>query len=225
MRQGPTSPDRPSRVASPRRVLRARLNRCGSRRRAVDRCQQYRAAQLGHLQDKPNLDAGDREIALDAGTVAALRAHRRRQIAYRLQWGSAWVDSGKVFTREDGSVLHPATVTDRFQALAAAAKLPPIRLHDLRHGAASLMLTAGVRPKVVQETLGHSTITLTLDTYTSVYSEVAAEAAEAAAALVPRAGTSAHTPHTPDIGGLASTRKALVRRWGGWGSNPRPDGL
>jgi hypothetical protein len=102
------------------------------------------------------------------------------------------VDSGKVFTREDGSVLHPATVTDRFQALAAAAKLPPIRLHDLRHGAASLMLAAGVPAKVVQETLGHSTITLTLDTYTSVYTEVA----EAAAALVPRGGTSAHTPHT-----------------------------
>jgi Phage integrase family len=80
--------------------------------------------------------------------------------------------------------------------LAAAAKLAPIRLHDLRHGAASLMLAAGVPAKVVQETLGHSTITLTLDTYTSVYSEVAAEAAEAAAALVPRARTSAHTPHT-----------------------------
>ena len=87
------------------------------------------------------------------------------------------------------------------------------------------MLAAGVAPKVVQETLGHSTITLTLDTYTSVYSEVAAEAAEAAAALVPRAGSTAHTAHTPDVGQLARTRKSLVRRWGGWGSNPRPDGL
>ena len=154
-------------------------------------------------EDKPKSDAGDREVALDAGTVAALRAHRRQQIASRLQWGPAWVDSGKVFTREDGSALHPATVTDRFQALAAAAKLPPIRLHDLRHGAASLMLAAGVAPKVVQETLGHSTITLTLDTYTSVYSEVAAEAAEAAAALVPRAGTSAHTPHTHPASGTS----------------------
>jgi Phage integrase family len=114
-----------------------------------------------------------------------------------------WVDSGKVFTREEGSVLHPATVTDRFQTLAAAAKLPPIRLHDLRHGAASLMLAAGVPAKVVQETLGHSTITLTLDTYTSVYSEVAAEAAEAAAALVPRASTSAHTPHTHPASGAS----------------------
>ena len=130
-----------------------------------------------------------------------------------------------MFTREDGSVLHPATVTDRFQALAAAAKLPPIRLHDLRHGAASLMLAGGVAAKVVQESLGHSTVTLTLDTCTSVYSEVAAEAAEAAAALVPRAGAPAHTAYTPDAGLLVGTRRRLLRRWGGWGSNPRPDGL
>lgn len=54
--------------------------------------------------------------------------------------GSAWVDSGRVSTREDGSELYPAWVTDHFQELSAAAELPPIRLHDLRHGAASLML-------------------------------------------------------------------------------------
>jgi integrase len=69
--------------------------------------------------------------------------------------------------------------------LVAAADLPPIRLHDLRHGAASLT-AAGVDLKVVQETLGHSSITLTSDTYTSVYPAVAAAAADAAAALVPR---------------------------------------
>jgi integrase len=70
-----------------------------------------------------------------------------------MQWGPVWVDSGKVFTREDSSTLHPATVTDRFHALAEAAQLPPVRLHDLRHGAASLMLAAGVPAKVVQKTL------------------------------------------------------------------------
>ncbi|MCA1676409.1 MAG: site-specific integrase, partial [Actinobacteria bacterium] len=120
-------------------------------------------------EDDPKSHAGERTIALDAGTVAALRAHRRRQLEERMAWGSAWVDSGKVFTREDGSGLHPATVTERFQEISVAAALPPIRLHDLRHGAASLMLAAGVPAKVVQETLGHSTVGLTLDTYTSVY--------------------------------------------------------
>ncbi len=138
------------------------------------------------IEDDPKSDAGERTVALDTGTVTALRAHRRAQLTERLAWGPAWVDSGKVFTRENGEPLHPATITDRFHELVAAADLPPIRLHDLRHGAASLMLAAGVDLKVVQETLGHSSITLTSDTYTSVYPAVAAAAADAAAALVPR---------------------------------------
>jgi integrase len=70
-----------------------------------------------------------------------------------------------------------------------------VRLHDLRHGAASIMLTAGVPMKVVSGTLGHSMISITADTYSSVYSEVAAEAA---AALIPRrpVGTGVHTSST-----------------------------
>jgi integrase len=125
------------------------------------------------IEDDPKSEAGERTVPLDAGTVAALRAQRRAQLAERLEWGSAWVDSGKVFTRENGEPLHPATISDRFHELVVAADLPPVRLHDLRHGAASLMLAAGVDLKVVQETLGHSSITLTSDTYTSVYPAVA----------------------------------------------------
>jgi integrase len=139
------------------------------------------------VEDDPKSEAGERTVALDAGTVSALRSYRRGQLTERLAWGPAWVDSGKVFTRENGEPLHPATITDRFHELVAAADLPPVRLHDLRHGAASLMLAAGVDLKVVQETLGHSSITLTSDTYTSVYPAVAAAAADAAASLVPRA--------------------------------------
>ena len=106
------------------------------------------------VETTPKTDAGIRTVALDAGTVAALREHRKRQMAERMEWASAWVETGKVFTREDGSTLHPATITDRFHELVTASGLPPIRLHDLRHGAASLMLAAGVPMKVVQETLG-----------------------------------------------------------------------
>jgi integrase len=168
------------------------------------------------MEGAPKSDAGERTIALDAGTVAVLRTHRRRQLAARLAWGPAWADSGRVFTREDGSALHPATVTERFHALSVAAKLPPIRLHDLRHGAASLMLAAGVAPKVVQETLGHSTVGPTLDTYNSVYTEVATEAAEAAAALVPRGtGPAAHTPHTHRPSGASAWK---TNRWSGGGA-------
>lgn len=138
------------------------------------------------IEDDPKSDAGGRTVALDAGTVAVLRAHRKAQLEERMQWGSAWVDSGRVFTREDGSAVHPEWVADQFGALAAGAGLPPIRFHDLRHGAASLMLAAGVPMKVVSETLGHSSLGITADTYSSVFSEVAAAAAEATAALVPR---------------------------------------
>ena len=137
-------------------------------------------------EDTPKSEAGGRTIALDTGTVTALRDHRKQQIADRLAAGPSWVESGKVFTADDGSPLDPNDISDQLEDLTIAADLPPIRLHDLRHGAASLMLAAGVDMKVVQETLGHSSVVLTANTYTSVYPEVATAAAEAAAAIVPR---------------------------------------
>jgi integrase len=82
--------------------------------------------------------------------------------------------------------VHPNFVTRHFADLIAAAQLPPIRLHDLRHGAATLALAAGTDMKVVQEMLGHSSITITADTYTSVLPEIARAAAQAAADLIPR---------------------------------------
>ena len=138
------------------------------------------------VEDEPKSEAGKRVIALAEGTAAALRAHRKRQLAERLAWQDAWNESGKVFTREDGAALHPASVTELFERQAFAAALPPIRFHDLRHGAATLALAAGNDVKVVQERLGHSTSTLTRDVYTSVLPEVAHAAAEAAAAMIPR---------------------------------------
>ncbi len=115
-----------------------------------------------------------------------LRAHKARQAAERLAWGPAWVESGLVFAREDGSALHPEFVTRHFEMLARHAGLPPIRLHDLRHGAATLALAGGADLKTVSEMLGHSSITITADTYASVLPEVARRAAEGAARLVPR---------------------------------------
>ena len=92
-----------------------------------------------------------------------------------------------MFTREDGSQLHPDTVTTAFERLHRDAGLPPIRLHDLRHTAASLALAAGVPLKVVSEQLGHSSLAITADTYTSVLPAVAQAAAEAVAGVIPRA--------------------------------------
>ncbi|WP_218040496.1 tyrosine recombinase XerC [Actinomadura sp. WMMB 499] len=137
----------------------------------------------GEIEDgDPKSEGGDDTIALDSATVAVLRTHRRCQEEVRAEWGRAWQDSGKVFTRRDGSALHPDHVTDAFARLAHDAGLPPVRLHDLRHGAATLMLAGGADMKLVQALLRHSSLAITADTYTSVLPE----AAEAAAALVPR---------------------------------------
>ncbi|WP_397540537.1 tyrosine-type recombinase/integrase [Salinispora fenicalii] len=84
-----------------------------------------------------------------------------------------------------GGWIEPDRLTDRFERLVRRAGPPPIRLHDLRHGAATIALAAGVDRKV-QEMLGHVSIGLTSDTYTSVLPEVAHDAAEAAARLAPR---------------------------------------
>ena len=132
----------------------------------------------------PKSHAGQRVIALDSSTVAVLREHRRKQLERRLALGSVWIDSGKVFCRATGAALDPHAISKRFRALIKASDLPPIRLHDLRHGAASLMIAAGVDMKVIQETLGHSSMTLTANTYTSVYPDVAQDAANKAASLV-----------------------------------------
>ena len=133
---------------------------------------------------EPKTPRSRRVVALDAGSVAALRAHRKRQLEERLAWGPAYEDSGLVFTREDGTPLHPEAVSAQFKRHAQEAGLAPIRLHDLRHSYASAALAAGVHVKVVSEQLGHSTVALTLDTYSHVIPALAEDAAERVAALI-----------------------------------------
>lgn len=146
----------------------------------------WQITQLGWrtVQGAPKSDAGDRTIALDTVTVADMRRHRREQDTEREKAGDAWVGSGFEFTDEQGGPLHPADVTYAFHMIAYLAGLPPVRLHDLRHGAATLLLAAGHGMKVVQETLGLSSITIAGDTYTSVLPQLARQSAEDVAALV-----------------------------------------
>jgi len=93
-----------------------------------------------------------------------------------------------VFTNLNGGPMAPDRLSRTFKKLAADAGLPPVRLHDLRHGAATLAQAAGVDLRTVQDMLGHSSIVLTADTYISVLPEVARNAAEKVAALVLRHG-------------------------------------
>lgn len=136
------------------------------------------------IEGRPKSDAGSRTISLDAGTIEVLKRHRHASISTPPIAGH----EKKIFRTKRGYTLDPNKVTRTFLRLADEAGLPPIRLHDLRHGAASLLHASGADMKTIQETLGHSTLVLTANTYTSLFPEIAHEAAERAAAIVPRAG-------------------------------------
>lgn len=129
-----------------------------------------------------------RTIPLGEENVTLLRAWRQRQREERMASGGKWVDSGRVFTDEYGAPLRIDYIGDHFDVLVARAGLPPVRFHDLRHGAATFMLMAKLDKKVVSETLGHSQYSFTQDVYTSVVPELAEAAAEATLAIIPRRG-------------------------------------
>jgi integrase len=131
----------------------------------------------------PKTAKGRRTVTLDSGTVTALREHRRRQAAERLLMGAGWTDNDLVFCHPDGTMLHPERFSRGFLETVARIGLPRIRLHDLRHGWATLALQAGIHPKVVQERLGHANIAITLDTYSHVIAGLHEDAAEQVAAL------------------------------------------
>jgi integrase len=132
----------------------------------------------------PKSDAGQRVIALDKTTIAALHEHRFRQQAEQAAAGVRWIQTGYVFTTRAGKPVGPDRMTRLFRRLVAESGLPPVTLHGLRHGAATLALAAGTDLKVIQDQLGHSTIVLTADTYTSVLPETARSAADSTAVLL-----------------------------------------
>lgn len=136
----------------------------------------------------PKSEAGVRVVPLPAPVMQALKAWRAQQAADQLAWGRDWADTGRVFTREDGTDVPGQWVSARFETLAYRAGPPPVRFHDLRHGAASLCKAAGLDSKFISALLGHSRTSFTDATYVLVFPEVLKEAAEAAAAIVPRAG-------------------------------------
>ncbi|WP_329463881.1 tyrosine-type recombinase/integrase [Streptomyces sp. NBC_01431] len=117
-----------------------------------------------------------RALPLPAMCVAPLRWHRMRQAAAREGAGAAWQESGYVFTTRTGRPVEPRNVHRSFVRVSETAGLRVVRLHDARHGCATLLTAAGVAPRVVMEILGHSQISLTMDVYTHVVQDTQREA-------------------------------------------------
>ncbi len=111
-------------------------------------------------------ESGQRTIALDPMTVDYLRKHLAMLDEERKAYGSAYQGHGKLMCHPDGTLIHPDTVTRRFNRLVDRAGVPRIRLHDVRHTYATLSLDAGIEPKIVSDRIGHSNMAYTLQIYT-----------------------------------------------------------
>ena len=124
----------------------------------------------GYRFEDPKTPKSRRAVPLPASTTKALVAHKVCQAEARLRAGERWRDLGLVFAGDDGGALDAHNLVARhFKPALQAAGLPKtVRLYDLRHTCATLLLLAEMRPKVVAERLGHASVTLTLDTYSHV---------------------------------------------------------
>ncbi|GMA51830.1 site-specific integrase [Alicyclobacillus contaminans] len=130
------------------------------------------------LIKEPKTEKSRRAVALSTETVNALRKHKAKQTKERLKMGAEYQDHDLVIARPNGYYMHPKTFDDAWYRALKKSGLPRIRFHDLRHTHASLMLLQGVHPKIVSERLGHSTITITMDTYSHLVPGLQREVAQ-----------------------------------------------
>lgn len=148
-------------------------------RRALSRLPTQMGRERGdlYIEAEPKTRSSRRSIALPQFAVEALKQHRIRQEEMRRAAGDAWEDHDYVFCNPLGTHLDPGYgVLTQLKLLLKKAGLPDVRFHDLRHSAATLLLSKGVHPKVVQEILGHSEISMTMDIYSHVLPTMQREA-------------------------------------------------
>src|SRR5258706_7034018 len=132
---------------------------------------------LGYKETEPKTKKSRRSIVLAPLAIVALMKHQARQLKMKLVAGDAWEEHDYVFCSPVGKHLSPGhDVLVQLKKLLRKAGLPDIRFHDLRHSTVTLLLSRGVHPKIVQEILGHSEISMTLDTYSHVLPTMQQEA-------------------------------------------------
>jgi integrase len=139
---------------------------------------------VGRYFKAPKSRQGRRWIPLAPPAQAALTAHRQAQQHERDLFGEDYDDHGLVFSQIDGKPLRPSTVSKEFKAHERACGLPVIRLHDMRHGACSLLLAGGVPIEIVQMILGHATPDITRSVYAHVMKRATADLVETATRLL-----------------------------------------
>lgn len=146
--------------------------------------------ELGPLKTK----ASNRVVHLDDETVTRLRTHRATQAADQLAVGPAYTDRGIVFADPAGDHLNPNRVSRSFTRHVTKHGMAVIRLHDLRHTWATMALSEGISPKIVQERLGHANISVTLQIYSHTSTDLHRAAAADVAALISRGRMRRGTP-------------------------------
>ena len=121
-----------------------------------------------YVEAEPKTQQSRRSVMIAPFALEALKKHRVSQLEAKLKAGEFWQDNDYVFCTLHGTHLNPNHVVEEFKKLLTRAGLPDVRFHDLRHSAATLLLSLGVHPKVVQELLGHTQISMTMDVYSHV---------------------------------------------------------
>lgn len=132
----------------------------------------------GYIIKAPKSEAGIRDIAIGDEVLEELRLARSQYLADAFSYGPGFQNLGFVIRQADGSPYKPDSMTQKWERFLEESGLPKIRLHDLRHSNATALIQAGVNPRVVQQRLGHSDVSITLNTYTHVLPEMDAAAAE-----------------------------------------------
>lgn len=127
---------------------------------------------------EPKTARSRRTVPLPLSACEVLIRHRGRQAEQRLLAGSEWEANDLVFCTVTGTPLNASALSTKLHRALERLGLPRIRVHDLRHTAATHLLVRGVHPKVVQDLLGHSTIAITLDTYSHVLPSLARDASQ-----------------------------------------------
>ncbi|HEX4204220.1 MAG TPA: tyrosine-type recombinase/integrase [Ktedonobacteraceae bacterium] len=130
------------------------------------------------IEKVPKTKASERNLLLPQFMIVLLKKHAELQSERKLEAGAKWVDRGLVFPNRVGNYILHTTLRHQFYRLLSEIELPRMHFHDLRHSAATILISMGVPPNVVQELLGHSDISITLGIYGAVVPSMRTDAIE-----------------------------------------------